>query len=238
MNTPTAKRFWKDVTARPREEGFGVWLDERALSTPAKAPFVVPTEALANKIVAEWDAQKSKIDPQSMPFTRTANAAIDKVSAQKSEVADLLAAYGDSDLLCYRADSPVTLVESQNAAWDPILDWAETVLGAKLEKRTGVMHSPQNKASMRILSQKVHKLNNFELAAFHDLVSISGSLIIGFAVLDQFKSVETLWNASRIDENWQIERWGEDDEAQAELEVKRAAFCHAADFIETIKIQA
>ena len=115
---------------------------------------------------------------------------------------------------------------------------AETVLGAKLKKRTGVMHSPQNKASMRSLSQKVHELNNFELAAFHDLVSISGSLIIGFAVLKQFKSVETLWNASRIDENWQIERWGEDEEAQADLEVKRAAFCHAADFIEVIKIQA
>ena len=235
MNVPIAKRFWKNVTARPWDDGFGVWLDERSLSTPAKAPFVVPTEVLAHKIVEEWDAQQSVIDPQSMPFTRTVNAAIDKVSVQKSEVADLLAAYGDSDLLCYRAESPVSLVSRQNDAWDPLLDWAESNLGAKLEKRTGVMHSPQDAKIMKSLSQKVHFLGDFELAAFHDLVSISGSLIIGFAVLEQFKPVDSLWNASRIDENWQIERWGEDEVAQSELEKKYAAFCHAAAFIEALK---
>lgn len=238
MSAWQAKRFWKEVFAKPQDDGFAIWLDDRSLSTPAKAPLIVPTSALADKIVLEWDAQGSKIDPQTMPFTRTANAAIDKVGAQHSEVADLLVEYGDSDLLCYRAESPDSLVAHQNAAWDPLLDWAAEALDVRLEKRIGVVHSPQDKNSMNILAQKVHKMSDFELAAFHDLVSLSGSLVIGLAVFNQFLPAESLWNASRIDENWQIERWGEDEEASSDHETKRAAFFHAATFIETIKYDA
>jgi chaperone required for assembly of F1-ATPase len=236
MSAWEAKRFWTKVSVEPQGDGFKILLDGRTLSTPVKVPLIVPTNMLADKIAAEWDAQQSKIDPQTMPFTRTANAAIDKVAPQHTEVADLLVEYGETDLLCYRAESPDSLVILQNAAWDPLLAWAETRLNAHLKKMLGVIHSPQNIVSMQSLSRKVHDLDNFSLAAFHDLVSLSGSLIIGFAVLEQFMPVETLWNASRVDENWQIERWGEDEEAAVDIDIKRSAFFHAADFIEAIKI--
>lgn len=207
-------------------------LDQRSLRTPAKAPLIVPTISLAREIAREWDAQVSEIDPNTMPFTKTANAAIDKVAVQKAEVAGLLAAYGDSDLLCYRAEFPDALVERQNVAWDPLLDWAERELGVKLLKHSGVIHHPQNPKDLARLAGLVLDLDDFELAAFHDLVSISGSLIIGFSALKEPQTAEYLWNTSQTDERWQIEHWGEDQEAQEFSNQKCSAFLHAAAFIQ------
>ena len=230
MSQWEAKRFWKKVTAVLDGDGYGIRLDNRAVRTPARAPLVVPTLALAQEIAAEWNAQKEKIDPESMPFTKAANAAIDKVSVQKTEVADLLAAYGDSDLLCYRADGPDGLVARQNDAWDPLLDWAADVLGARLHTRTGVIHVPQNSDSILRLRERVHALSNFELASFHDLVSLSGSLVLAFAILHGFRPAQELWETSRIDEIWQIEQWGEDEEANELEKVRRQSFMNAKKF--------
>lgn len=113
------KRFWKETTVESVEGGYGVFLDGRAVKTPAKAALVVPTEAMAEAMAAEWDAQEGEIDPNTMPVTRSANAAIDKVAVQHTEVADMLAEYGGSDLLCYRATSPEELIARQAEGWDP-----------------------------------------------------------------------------------------------------------------------
>lgn len=126
------KRFWKTVGVEPEGAGFAVALDGRRVKTPAKAPLVVPTQAMAGAIAAEWDAQVEVVDPLSMPNTRSANAAIDKVTIQFAEVADMLAEYGDSDLLCYRAETPEELVARQSENWDAALDWAAEALGARL----------------------------------------------------------------------------------------------------------
>ena len=141
--TWTAKRFWTDATVEEAAQGFTVRLDGRAVKTPAKAELVVPTTAMAEAIAQEWQAQDEVIDPNSMPVTRSANAAIDKVTAQFKEVADMLAAYGDSDVTCYRADTPDSLVARQAAAWDPLLEWAAVTFGARLFPVQGVMHAPQ-----------------------------------------------------------------------------------------------
>ncbi len=230
MSQWQAKRFWENALAVSDGEGYGIQLDGRAVHTPARAVLIVPTLALAQEIAAEWDAQTGKIDPESMPLTKAANAAIDKIAVQKTEVADLLAAYGDSDLLCYRADGPDGLVARQNEAWDPLLDWADEVLGARLQTRTGVVHIPQDSDSIQRLTEQVHALSNFELAAFHDLVSLSGSLVLAFAILHGFRPAQELWEISRIDENWQIEQWGEDDEAKESEKVKRQSFMNAEKF--------
>jgi chaperone required for assembly of F1-ATPase len=182
---------------------------------------------MANAIAVEWDAQDGAINPNTMPVTKTANAAIDKVTAQHAEVADMLAAYGDSDLLCYRADSPEELVERQTARWDPMLDWAADVLDVRLLPRTGVIHAPQDPKAVKKLYQRTHGLDVFELAAFHDLVSLSGSLILGFATTLDARPTAELWDLSRLDEMWQEEQWGEDDDATALAETKRVAFLHA-----------
>ncbi|SEF65944.1 Chaperone required for the assembly of the F1-ATPase [Thalassococcus halodurans] len=231
MSEWAPKRFWTDATVTDADGGFTVLLDKRAVKTPAKAPLILPTQAMAQAIAEEWQAQTDKIDPNTMPVTRSANAAIDKVRIQHAEVADMIAAYGDSDLLCYRADSPEELVARQAETWDPYLAWAEEALGAKLEPRTGVIHAGQDAASLTRLSEAVHAFDPFELTAFHDLVSLTGSLILGFAAERSWAESSSIWSASRVDENWQIEQWGEDEEAQATEQVKKRSFEDALRFI-------
>ncbi|WP_406647625.1 ATP12 family protein [Aliisedimentitalea scapharcae] len=221
------KRFWKEVGIAEAETGYAIELDGRRVKTPAKAALVVPTQSMANAIAAEWDAQTGAVNPQTMPFTRSANAAIDKVAIQHAEVADMLAGYGDSDLLCYRAETPAKLARRQAEQWDPALDWAALDLGARLEPRVGVIHAPQDVVELAKLTRRVHALNNFQLAAFHDLVSLSGSLILGFAAALGWRSAQDIWDISRLDEIWQEEQWGEDEEATAAALVKRGAFLHA-----------
>ncbi|MEM8656310.1 MAG: ATP12 family protein [Pseudomonadota bacterium] len=229
------KRFWKSATAEQTETGWTVTLDGRAVKTPAKAALVLPAKAMADAVAAEWDAQQEVVNPLTMPFTRSANAAIDKVAVQHAEVADMLAAYGDADLLCYRADAPQALVDRQAAQWDPYLDWAVTALNARLAPRTGVMHESQDPQALALLSQRVHALSAFELAAFHDLVSLSGSLILGFAAAQDLHPPLTIWAASRLDEIWQEEQWGEDEEAQDHARIKQASFLHAKAFFDAAK---
>ncbi|WP_136439799.1 ATP12 family chaperone protein [Pacificoceanicola onchidii] len=224
------KRFWQNAGVATTEGGWTITLDGRGVKTPAKTALVVPTQALAEAIAAEWQAQEDKVDPATMPFTRTANSALDKVAVQHGEVADMLAAYGDSDLLCYRADGPEGLVQRQIEAWNPLLDWAETALGARLEPRVGVIHAPQDSTALARLSAQVHALDPFGLAAFHDLVSLSGSLVLGFAVAEAHLRAEDAWLRSRIDETWQEEQWGEDEEASALAAYKKGEFLHAARF--------
>jgi chaperone required for assembly of F1-ATPase len=227
MSEWKAKRFWKAASVVQARGGFAVELDGRGVKTPAKQALLLPTLAMAEAVAVEWDAQVDIINPNTMPVTKTANAAIDKVTVQHGEVADMLAAYGDSDLLCYRADAPEELVERQNEQWNPMLDWADEVMGARLLPRTGVMHSPQDPAATAVLSQRTHALSPFELAAFHDLVSLSGSLVLGFAAALNARPADALWKISRLDELWQEEQWGEDEDATSLALIKRAAFLHA-----------
>ncbi|SFM31687.1 ATP12 family chaperone protein [Shimia aestuarii] len=224
------KRFWKEASVGAEEDGYSVQLDGRALKTPAKASLIVPTEDMAQGIAAEWDAQEGEIDPTTMPVTRSANAAIDKVAIQHAEVADMLAEYGGSDLLCYRATAPEELIARQAEAWDPLLRWASESLGADLRVVAGVVHEAQDPASLGRLRERVHGFNNFELAAFHDLVSLSGSLVIGFAATRNERPIEELWRLSRIDETWQEDQWGVDEEAAAQAKTKELAFLHAHRF--------
>jgi len=228
MNEWQVKKFWTEVSIQPVARGYAVRLDGRAIRTPAKAELILPTEKFALYVASEWEAQVEKIDPDNMPATRSANAAIDKVAIQKTEVADMLAAYGDSDLLCYRATSPVELVARQCEIWNPFLDWAAESLGVRLIPREGVVHHPQDPDDIARLSKLVHALSNFELAAFHDLVSLSGSLILGFAVTQKVAPAEEIWLASRLDENWQEQHWGEDADAVSLTAQKRSAFVDAA----------
>ena len=230
MSTWTARRFWTTASAMPVEGGFTVHLDARPVRTPLKAPLVVPTLALAEAVAAEWQAQEKTVNPETMPFTRTANSAIDKVMPQFAAVADMLAEYGGSDLLCYRADGPADLVALQARHWDPILDWARAELGADLTRTTGVMHVAQPETSLEALRAHVHALSAFQLSAFHDLVAITGSLVLALAVARGRLTAEAAWTLSRVDEDWQISLWGEDEEAAESAALKRAALLQADRF--------
>ncbi|SHI57644.1 ATP12 family chaperone protein [Wenxinia saemankumensis] len=224
------RRFWKEAGVAPREGGHAVLLDGRPVRTPAKAPLVLPTGALAEAIAAEWDAQGERVDPGTMPMTRTANSAIDTVAANRDAVIDLLAEYGATDLLCYRADAPEELAARQAADWDRWLDWADRTHGARLKVATGVLPVAQDARALAALRAPLEGMDAFALAGTHDLVALPGSLVLGLAVAGGALAADEAWRISRIDEDWQAELWGADDEAEAQASARKAALEQAARF--------
>jgi chaperone required for assembly of F1-ATPase len=231
MSGWAARRFWSKVTVVPEGEEFAIRLDGREVRTPARAPLLLPTRALADMVAAEWAAQDGTIRPQTMPATRAANAAIDKVRGQASAVAELVAGYGATDLLCYRAEAPQALAERQAAEWDPLLAWSARRYGVSWEVTTGVMPAAQPEATLHRLSAHVAGFSAFELTGLHDLVTLSGSLVIGLAATEGQAPPEELWRLSRLDEDWQIAQWGEDAEAAASAEARRQGFLEAHRFV-------
>ena len=230
VNTWAARRFWTVAHAVPTDAGFAVHLDDRPVRTPAKAALVLPTEGMAVAIAAEWQAVAGNVTPATMPFTRMANSAIDKVTPLFDVVAEMVAEYGGSDLLCYRAEGPVDLVSRQADAWNPLLDWSADALSAPLKTVTGVMHRAQPPASLASLNRSVRALLPFQLTAVHDLVAISGSLILGLAVTRGRLTGEACWTLSRVDEDWQAEVWGHDEDSAEMAARKRADLLQADRF--------
>ncbi len=230
MSGWAAKRFWTDATVETAPGGYTVRLDGRAVKTPLKALLVMPTIAMAQASAAEWQAQEGRVRPETMPVTRAANSALDKVATQFAEVVGLLAAYGGTDLLCYRADGPAALVVRQQQGWDPLLDWAAQTLHAPLIVTTGVVHVAQPAASLAALRTCVAAMTPFQVTALHDLVAITGSLILALAVTEGRLTAEAAWTLSRIDEIWQAEQWGSDADAAALEVLRRAALQQAGRF--------
>lgn len=230
MNEWKARRFWKKVATQEAGTGWEIALDERILRTPGKQPLLLPTRDLAEALAAEWDAQSDVIDPLSMPLTRAANSAVEKVAPQFDDVALMLADYGGTDLLCYRADQPDDLVQLQAAAWDPLIDWTATRLKAPLKVTHGVIPVPQDPASLAVLRDHVLAMDVFGLTALHDLVTLPGSLVLGLAVAHGRLDADEAHRLSRVDETYQIQQWGEDDEARESAENRLAALRSAARF--------
>ena len=226
MSGWAARRFWREVAVVPKADGFALRLDGRGLRTPAKAPLVVPTPALAEAVAEEWRAVGGVVDPRTMPMTRAANAALDKVAPEREAVVAELAGYGDADLTCYRAEAPEALAARQAEAWDPLLDWAARTHGARLRPVAGVMHRPQDAGALARLAAPLGGADPFALTALSDLVALSGSLVIGLAAVSGWDP-DDLWARSRIDERWQEELWGRDEEAAAAAELKGGDFLRA-----------
>jgi chaperone required for assembly of F1-ATPase len=228
------RRFWTEVAVAPAADGFEVRLDGRPLNTPAQAPLRLPTRALAEAVAAEWRAVEGDLRPEALPFTRAANVALDRVPQTRAAVVAAVAAYGDSDLLCYRAAAPAALRRRQAAAWDPPLAWAAAALGAPLATAEGVIHRPQPPASLAALRASVAAADDFALTALHELVALSGSLVLALAVARGALDPVAAWALARLDETWQAELWGEDAEAAAAAARRRAAFLRAARMLEML----
>ena len=225
-----ARRFWQHAGVRSEGDGWQIFLDDRPLRTPGKLPLAVPTRALAQAIAGEWDAQTEVIAPHTMPLTRAANSAIEKVTPQFDAVAGMLTEYGATDLLSYRAERPEELVRLQAENWDPLIDWAADHLRAPLRVTQGILPVPQDPQVMARLDAHVRSLDAFGLTALHDLVTLPGSLVIGLAVLHGRIDAEDAHRLSRIDEEYQIAQWGRDEEAMQAAENRRQAILSAARF--------
>lgn len=209
------KRFYKTASAAAAEGGFAVELDGRPIKTPAKATLLLPSEALATAIAAEWAGQGETLDLQGMTLTRLANVALDRTPETRAELADELSRYASTDVTCYLADSPQELQARQDAAWQPWREWAGKELGVVLVPVIGLMASPQPQASLDAVRDYALSLDDFRLTALTWACSLLGSAVLALAVERGALNAEQALTASVVDEDWQIEQWGEDEEAKA-----------------------
>lgn len=225
------KRFWASAAVEQADGGWTIALDGRRVKTPARVDLLLPTQALADAIAAEWNGVREELDPRAMPLTGLANAAIDRIAANPEQFVTDLAQYAQGDLLCYRAERPEVLVHRQAEQWDPLLDWARRRYDVDFRVSDGLMHIDQPAATVKQLSQAVGTLDPFHLAGLSPMVTIGGSLVTGLAVLEGTVSPDAGWQAVSLDDRWQIEKWGADDEAVKALEYREKDFLIAARFL-------
>ncbi len=202
-------------SASSNTRAFRILLDGKPVRTPAKGLLEVPTRALAEAIAGEWEAQRERIDPATMPLTRLANSAIDGVRAHQAEVCAEIAKYAASDLLCYRASEPELLARRQAELWDPVLAWGRDALGARLAVAKGIMPVAQPEAAISTVAKALEGFDAFSLAAVHVMTTLTGSALLALAHARGHLTAEAAWAAAHVDEDWQIGRWGEDAEAVA-----------------------
>ena len=225
------KRFYAAAAAVPEGDGWRIELDGRPVRTPKRAPLTLPTAALAAAVAAEWDAQGDTVAPATMPMTGLANAAIDIVLPDPQAFAAGLAAYAESDLVCYRAEAPADLAARQAAAWDPFVAFARTRYDAALRVTDGIAHVTQEAAAVERLAAAIRGLDAYRLAAMQPLVTIAGSLVVALALAEGAVDAETAFAAGHLDELYQAGKWGDDAEALAALAARRAAFDAAVRFL-------
>ena len=213
MRPELPKRFYKEVEVSENDGVFGILLDGRPVRTPARNLLAVPSRALAEVLAAEWAAQADLIDPFTMPVTRIVNSALDGVARDAGAVRAEIVKYAGSDLVCYRADGPIWLVERQTEAWDPILAWARDELGARFMLTEGVVFVTQPETALKAVAEAVEPVDVLRLAAVSTAMTLTGSALIALALLKGRLSLQEAWAAAHIDEDWNNELWGADDEA-------------------------
>lgn len=216
------KRFWTEVTVAPRDAGVVVLLDGRAPKTPAHAPLILPTQAAARLVADEWAGQGEFLDPATMPATRLAATAIDRVSQARKPVADEIAAYAGSDLLCYLAEHPTSLVTQQAAQWGPWRDWAASALGVVLEPAQGIVHRAQDPAAIARVRAHALALDDFALTGLATAVPLLGSAVLGLALQRRALSGEAAFDLSRLEEAFQEAQWGVDADNAERTAARRA----------------
>jgi chaperone required for assembly of F1-ATPase len=212
--TPLRKRFYKEVGVAEANGGFAITLDGKPIRTPSARQVVIPVRALADAVAAEWAAQGEAIDPVTMPMTRIANSVVEGVVDRVDLVTDDLAKYFETDLLFYRAGHPEGLVAREAAHWDPVLFWAAEALGAHFILSEGVMHVKQPDEALRAARAALPG-DPWSVAALHILTTLTGSALLALALAHGVRDAGQVWAAAHVDEDWNIDQWGVDEEAAA-----------------------
>jgi chaperone required for assembly of F1-ATPase len=235
MKAPAAKRFYTAATVERDAEGYSVRLDGRPVKTPSGKSVVLPTETAAQLVAGEFAAQGEHIDPLTMPVTRLVNTAIDGVASDPQAVLEDVLRFSSSDLVCYRADGPDALVARQAEAWDPILDWVRSALGARFVLAEGVIHVEQPRETIGAVGVHLRQRDDvFRLAALHVITAITGSALIALALEAGAIDKEAAWDAAHVDEDWNIEHWGLDAEAALRRASRKRDMMGAAALIEAL----
>jgi len=221
------RRFYKEVSVT---DDFRVLLDGKPIKTPLRATLTLPTRALAEAIAGEWRRQGDKVQPTTMWLTKLANTAIDRVAGHEEAVIGGILAYAN-DLLCYRAEAPADLVARQNEGWNPLLGWVAERYGARLLIRAGIVHIAQPDEAVAALRGALALHDPFVLTAVHAAAMLCGSLVLALAILEGRLTAEEAFAASRLDEEYQAEKWGRDAAAELRARTLAAELDAAARFM-------
>ncbi|MDR3522973.1 MAG: ATP12 family protein [Acetobacteraceae bacterium] len=226
------KRFWNSAEAVAQDDHWTVELDGKPVRLPGGGALAVPSAHLARALAAEWQAAGGEFTYDDLPFTRLAGTAQERVVVAREAVIEELARYGESDLLCYRAEIPVSLVEAQAQLWQPWIDWAARELGSELVVTQGIVHVAQPPAALAALTQAVAMLDEWRLAALGVLVPALGSLVLGLAVVRGALAASEAHEIATLDERHQAAFWGWDAEAQTRLMRVGADLAMAGRFLD------
>ncbi|MBA4044499.1 MAG: molecular chaperone [Erythrobacter sp.] len=230
------RRFYKDVTLGEVPGGFQVLLDGRGVKTVGGAPQIAPTLALGEALAAEWRRQGDEIDPDSLPLRDMTDYAIDVVAADPATIADGMISYAETDTLCYRADPDEPLYVRQMEVWEPLLVRFEADHGVRLVRVSGIVHRPQPPETLAALRARLGTLDPFTLAGVETMTTLSASLVTALAALDAREDdARALWQAACLEEEWQAELWGREEEAEARRARREADFLRACGYVRMVR---
>jgi chaperone required for assembly of F1-ATPase len=232
--TPPRKRFYKEVGVGEADGGFTVTLDGKPIKTPSGKMVIAPAKEIAEAIAAEWEAQREMINPLTMPLTRFANSVVEAVADRADAVTEDVAKYLGTDLLFYRAGHPEALVAKEAAHWDPIVFWAAESLGAHFILSEGIMHVRQPDSAIAAARAAFPK-NPWSIAALHVVTTITGSALLALALAHEVRDPDQIWAAAHVDEDWNIEKWGIDEEVAARRESRLVDFRAATQILNALK---
>ena len=221
---PKPKRFYQTVSLEKSDGGYAIHLDGRPIKTPMKQSLQVSSEPLARAMADEWEAQVDVIDHEAMLFTKLANTAIDRVAPRRHEIVNEIVSYAGSDLLCYRASEPASLQAREAMSWDPFLEWLKATYNVQLQTTGGIIHVSQEESQLQRLGQVLSPYDDLSLTVLHNLTTLIGSAILPLALIETDWEEDHIWQVAHIDEDFQIERWGQDEEAQARRKKRRIEF--------------
>ncbi|NOJ38698.1 ATP12 family chaperone protein [Bradyrhizobium australiense] len=231
---PQRKRFYKEAGVAPADGGFAVTLDGKPIRTPSGRQVIAPAGAIAEQIAAEWNAQGEIIDPLTMPLTRFANS-VAEVADRVDAVADDVAKYLGTDLLFYRAGHPEALVAREAAYWDPVLSWAANELGAHFILSEGIVHVTQPEQAIKA-ARSVFPTDPWSVAALHVVTTLTGSALLALALLRGALDSDEVWAAAHVDDDWNVEKWGVDEEVAARRAARFVDFQAAVTILEALKV--
>ncbi|WP_379554437.1 ATP12 family chaperone protein [Qipengyuania sp. DGS5-3] len=224
------KRFYEEVSTAQVADGWQVMLDARAIKTQGGAAQIAPTKALADILASEWETQGEELDPKLFRARDMIDYALDVIAADPATTAQRIVPYADTDTLCYRAEPEEPLFARQQEVWEPLLSAFEAREGVAMQRISGIMHRPQSAEAMAALGRKLAALDAFTLAALETTTALSASLCIGLSALENGADSDALWRAANLEEDWQAELWGLDEEAEARSAKRRDDFLFAIRF--------
>jgi len=231
---PQRKRFYASAGVDEAEDGYSVTLDGKPIRTPSGRQVNAPARSIAQTIAGEWNAQGEIIDPLTMPTTRLANSVIEGVIDRVDAVADDVAKYLGSDLLFYRAGHPEALVAREARHWDPVLFWAADALGAHFILAEGIVHVRQPEQAIAAACRTLPQ-DPWSIAALHVITTSTGSALLALALFHGVIDEEQAWAAAHVDEDWNTEKWGVDEEAASRRAARLADFKAAAGILKALK---